>query len=67
MDVTNNVAPIPQHLNNTDNMAMDGAMDVDMDMEIDFNVDEDPEVARLNAEAAALAAVRAMNRQLWCK
>lgn len=49
MDVSNNVAPISLDPT-TDKMA------TDMDMEIDYS-EQDPEVARLQAEAARFDAV----------
>ncbi|KAK5115003.1 hypothetical protein LTR85_010041 [Meristemomyces frigidus] len=55
MEGDNNVAPISYPPQNS-NMATDSNMDIDMDIDLTFDQEEDPEIARLHAEAAAFDA-----------
>lgn len=59
MQVTNTVAPILPTTFTTSRAMADANMDIDMDIDLVLDTDADPEIARLQAEAAAFDAVRA--------
>lgn len=59
MEAFNNVAPVPYPTPMPhDNMAVDTSMDIDMEIDLTLDQEDDPEIARLHAEAAAFDAVR---------